>query len=89
MFFFCMFKYCKRLIPAVVKYNNQVCFCCSIDASNNDRLARYVNDSPKKFANCKPKPVFIGGTLHVVLFATKAVEMGREIRYDYGGGDLP
>ena len=64
-------------------------FCFSIDATRCHRLARYVNDSPKKFANCSPKPLLIAGEPHVVLFAIKDIDVGMELRYDYGGGSLP
>jgi hypothetical protein len=64
-------------------------FCCSIDATNSERLARFVNDSPRKFANCVPKALFVAGKPHVILFACKNIDAGTELRYDYGGGNLP
>lgn len=63
--------------------------CFSIDASNDRYLGRYVNDAPKKQANCVPKPMMICGQPRVVLFALKDIPAGNELRYDYVGGDLP
>jgi len=65
--------------------------CFSIDASTSHehRLGRFVNDSPKRFANCAPKVKFIDGKPRVLLFATKHITVGTEIRYDYAGGNLP
>ena len=70
---------------------NPVTDCFSIDASTNHqhRLGRFVNDSPKRYANCAPRAMFIGGKPRVLLFATKNMTVGTELRYDYGGGCLP
>ena len=64
--------------------------CFSIDASTNHghRLGRSVNDFPKRFANCAPKAMFLGGKPRLLLFATKYITVGTELRYDYGGGSL-
>jgi hypothetical protein len=69
------------------QYN--LCICRSIDASESERLARYVNDSPRQFANCIAKPTLVDGRPHVVLSALKNIEAGTELRYDYGRGNLP
>jgi len=62
------------------------CFC-SIDATNDTtRLARYVNDSLPKYANCRTKAMYVNNRPHVILFASKAIEAGTELRYDYGSG---
>lgn len=63
---------------------------CSIDANADyqHRLARYINDSPKRYANCAPKLRYIGGRPRVLLFAIKTIASGTELRYDYGGGML-
>lgn len=63
--------------------------CFSIDATNDEHLGRYVNDAPKKEANCVAKPVMMLGEPHVILFALRDIKSGCELRYDYGGGDLP
>lgn len=58
----------------------------SIDAIGSTQLGRYVNDSPIKYANCRPKPVLVDGQPHLVLFACDNIEEGTELRYDYGTG---
>jgi len=58
---------------------------CSIDASKSQRFGRFVNDSPKKYTNAMPKAMYIGGIARLLLFATKPISAGTEIRYDYGG----
>jgi hypothetical protein len=61
----------------------------SIEASESERLGKFVNDAPRKFANCVAKAVFLQGMLRVLLFATKNIPANTELRYDYGGKDLP
>lgn len=62
----------------------------SIDASNyTDRLMRFVNDSPSKYANCRVKTVVVNERPHLALFATKNILPGTEIRYNYGTASLP
>ena len=46
-------------------------------------LARYVNDSPKRFDNCFAKILVIDNRLHVVVIAAKNIVPGCELRYDY------
>ena len=60
-----------------------------IDAVGNDRLGRFVNDLPKGKANCIAKAMFINKRPHVLLFAAKYIKAGDELRFDYGGDDLP
>jgi SET domain-containing protein len=48
-----------------------------------------VNDTPKKHANCIAKPMLIDGQPHVLLFAARDIAAESELRYDYGGGNLP
>lgn len=40
-------------------------------------------------ANCITKVVSISGVPHVCILAGKDIHPGDELRYDYGGGDLP
>jgi len=61
----------------------------SINAANTDRVARYINDCPRKYANCIPKSMFLLGKPRVLLFALRDIENGTELRYDYGGSLLP
>lgn len=62
-----------------------------MDASNNERLGRYVNDAPprSRACNCYVKAAFVNGEPHVLIFAKRMIKAGSEIRYDYGGKDLP
>lgn len=50
---------------------------------------KYVNDSPKQFANCVAKPIWLCGKPHVILFASVEIKAGTELRYDYGGLQMP
>lgn len=63
--------------------------CYSIDGSNSTRLGRFVNDLPRRLANCYTKVVPMNGRPHVLIFAGKDITVGEELRYDYGGGDMP
>ena len=71
--------------------SNSVHYYFSLDASTNhlSRLGRFLNDSPKRLANCAPKAMIIAGKPRVVIFATKHIMSGTELRYDYGGRNLP
>jgi len=60
-------------------------FNFSIDGTSTNRLGRFVNDSPRRYANCSPKAMFIEGCPRVLLFASKLIPAGTELRYDYGG----
>lgn len=64
-------------------------FNFSIDATGCDCLGRFINDSPRKTANCVAKPVAFDGQPHVLFFACKDITSGTELRYDYGGFDMP
>jgi SET domain-containing protein len=61
----------------------------SIDATSNSRMGRYVNDSPRKAANCIAKAMIFSGKPRVLLFALRDITSGSELRYDYGGGFHP
>jgi SET domain-containing protein len=58
----------------------------STDASNSQRLARFVNDEPRKSANCYAKSFTVNNEPHVVIVAGRYIVANEEIRYDYGGG---
>lgn len=64
-------------------------FFISIDATHSTGLGRMVNDSPKAKANSKMKKVVIDGKTYLCLFATCDIEIGTELRYDYGVPNLP
>lgn len=60
----------------------------SLDATDNERLGRYVNDEPSRSAacNCFVKKMFLLGQPRILVFAKKSISAGTELRYDYGGG---
>ena len=51
------------------------------------RLGRYVNDGVGDETNAKMCKLG-ASTPHLALFATKPIQNGEEIRYDYGANDL-
>ena len=57
----------------------------SINASDTDRIGKYINDSPRKYANCIPKGVNLLGRPRVLFFALCDISIGTELRFDYGG----
>ena len=60
----------------------------SIDATANDgRLGRLVNDSAKP--NCIMKKATHDYLPNLWLYALNDLEVGTELRYDYGVPDLP
>jgi len=61
----------------------------SINASNTDRIGKYINDCPRRFANSIPKGVFALGKPRVLIFALCDIDAGTELRYDYGTSSLP
>jgi len=61
----------------------------NLDATNTNTLMMFVNDSPRKFANCCAKTVYMCNQPHVLLFAIKAIPTGTELRYDYGSIKIP
>jgi SET domain-containing protein len=52
-------------------------------------LGHFVNDLPRRLANCYTKVIAMAGRPHVLIFAGKDIAAGDELRYDYGGGDMP
>ncbi len=62
------------------KHNEKLCF---LDATKETpRLGRLVNHS-RVHANCNLKKVVINQKPHIILVASKDIESGTEIRYDY------
>ena len=56
----------------------------SIDATSSTCLARFVNDSPSKFCNCKMVLHVYNGEPNLCLVALKDILPEEELRYDYG-----
>jgi len=48
-----------------------------------------VNDLPRRLANCYTKVITMAGRPYVLIFAGKDIDPSEELRYDYGGGDMP
>ena len=48
-----------------------------------------MNDLPRRLANCYTKVITMDGRPYVLIFAGKDIDPGEELRYDYGGGDMP
>ena len=63
-------------------------FVFSIDATeeaaDDSRLGRLVNHGTKKERNAVMKVIECDGLLTLCLFATKLIQAGDEILYDYG-----
>ncbi|XP_057300018.1 uncharacterized protein LOC130630515 isoform X2 [Hydractinia symbiolongicarpus] len=55
-----------------------------VDATKNNRLGKFVNDSQKSYANSVMKVKTFGGKPFLCLYALKTIEKGSEIRYSYG-----
>lgn len=65
---------------------------CSIDATNDIfGKGRMVNDAEKgdPLQNSAIKIIEIEGDPHLCIFATRDINVGEELRYDYGEKDLP
>ena len=61
----------------------------SIDASDSNSIARMVNDSTGKRANCKMKKLMIDEKPRLCLYALRDLVVGEQLLYDYGVVDLP
>ena len=62
----------------------------SIDATGcHKRLGRFLNDAPRKHANARAKVIEIDGIPHIILLATRVININEEIRFDYGVADAP
>ncbi|XP_066926505.1 uncharacterized protein [Clytia hemisphaerica] len=74
----------RSFIYFVEHKSNKYC----IDATDTDRLGRYVNDS-KNF-NCFTKVIAdpMSTKLHLGIFAAKHIAIGEELRYDYTDTNL-
>ncbi|XP_065673105.1 uncharacterized protein LOC124805852 isoform X2 [Hydra vulgaris] len=62
-------------------YGKSVC----IDATNQlSFMGCMVNDSPSIYANAKMKRIVESNYVSLCLFTTKTIDVGTELRYDYG-----
>lgn len=60
--------------------NKKLC----VDATKSNCMARYVNDSPQCFSNCRMVIKHDGEMPHLCLVASKDIDVNEELRYDYG-----
>jgi len=64
-----------------------------VDASDNlDCLARFINDvDPFHVQNCRTIKIYKDGTTSwtIAIFATKSIDTGEELRYNYGAKFAP
>ncbi|XP_065653226.1 N-lysine methyltransferase KMT5A-like isoform X2 [Hydra vulgaris] len=56
----------------------------SIDATHSTCMAKFINNSPDKSANCQPNTCVVNGIPHLLLYAKKYIAKDSELRYDYG-----
>lgn len=75
----------RRLLIFFVKF----IFSQSIDGAESEGLGKYVNDQIGKKANCKMRKVMKNGKPTLCLFATKQINPGEELTYDYGNPAVP
>ena len=61
---------------------------CSIDASDDKHIGRYMNDSiTEKAANVQAKPVHHNSRPHICFYALTDIKEGEELTYYYGPTD--
>jgi SET domain-containing protein len=60
-----------------------------VDGTFASGLGRLVNDSEPKMANCAIKKVSMDGKPRLAIYAKRELNIGEELRYDYGVKDLP
>lgn len=61
----------------------------SIDATFSSGLGRLVNDAPLRKANCAMRKIKHDSKTYLALYALRDIQVGEELRYDYGVKGLP
>ena len=74
MAFFCPF-YSNNYFNFLISFH-------SIDATESERLGKFVNDSPKSSANCTVKAVKVDNVAYLCLYSTSDIAAGSELRLD-------
>ena len=69
------------IIPLKLKFN--IKFSFSIDGTYANKMGNFVNDA-QHFSNCEVSIVLVKEIPHLCLFAISNMEIGEELRYDYG-----
>lgn len=64
-------------------------FLPSINASQISSVAKMINDDIPRRANCRMKKLIIEEKPHLCLYSSKDLQIGDQLFYDYGVGDLP
>ena len=78
------------MIPNILsKIQQDFILIFSINATYVECLAKYVNNSPVKYANCTMKKCDIDGQLRIYLIAKNNIVNKEELQYDSGDKDLP
>ena len=62
---------------------------CSVDASSSERKAKYINDEWQSPANAGVEKLLIDNKPRLGVFAKRSIQVGEEIRYNYGNIDAP
>ena len=65
------------------KYLHSICinaFIPSIDATESHRIGKYINDSPRRYANAVMKPIVVNQFPRLCLFAATDIRCGEELR---------
>ena len=52
----------------------------SIDATESHRIGKYINDSPRRYANAVMKPVVVNQFPRLCLFAATDIRCGEELQ---------
>ena len=63
-------------------------FFYSIDGTFHKTPGHYINDAVATKANVIVKKVVVSNTPHLCFFAYRDINIGDELRYDYGSKDL-
>ena len=82
-------QHCLPLLHTLINFNllfsllhDDSDLCSSVDATFNDGIGKYINDSP--IPNCIVKVIEQKGKPHLCLKSLKYITEGSEFRYNYG-----
>lgn len=76
---------CGKSVPCLI-YSFKIILSPSIDATKSKCLARFVNDESRFSPACTAKVELlkVGKKMELCLFATRDINPGEELAYDYG-----
>lgn len=78
----------KRFIFILCIYHNQAIILFSIDASKSQGIAKFINDSPSRYANAIMRIITFNNEPNLILYSKKYITKNEEIRYDYQASSL-